>query len=113
MSAGAESAAGSESAGDTAKPDSAKAELAGAAIQEGAEKLVLAMVNQVRLPTGLADCAFSVVAVVQGSSADQIAWYWSLSPRTPCGLTTELAKLCCAAAAAAMQSLRASVRATC
>ena len=76
MSAGAESAAGgAESAGGRTKPGSAKAELAGAAIQQGAEKLVLAMVNQVKSTTGLTDCLFSVVAVVSGLSADQIAWW--------------------------------------
>lgn len=72
MSAGADSAAGGA---DGAKSDSARAEMAGEAIQEGAEKLVLAMVNQVRSTTGLADSCFFVVAVVQGLSADVNAWY--------------------------------------
>ena len=36
------------SSGNTVRPDSIKAELARAAIKEGAQKLVLAMVDQVR-----------------------------------------------------------------
>ena len=41
--------ASAESSGNKVRPDSAKAELASAAIQEGAQKLVLAMVGQVGL----------------------------------------------------------------
>ena len=70
MSSGAEPAAASaESSGDRAKSEAAKVKLAGAAVQEGAEKLVLAMVNKVRSTTRLVDCCFSVIAVVQGLSA--------------------------------------------
>ena len=45
-----------ESSADRVKSDTGRAELARAAIQEGAQKLVLAMVNQVRHTTESACC---------------------------------------------------------